>query len=32
METKNIGLRGIPVADTRITNTDGKRAKPIYRG
>lgn len=32
METKNIGLRGIPVADTRISNIDGQRGKLIYRG
>ena len=32
MDTKNIGLRGIPVADTRISNIDGQRGKLIYRG
>lgn len=32
MDTKNIGLRGIEVADTRISNIDGKRGKLIYRG
>lgn len=32
METKNIGLRGIEVADTRISNIDGKQGKLIYRG
>lgn len=32
METKNIGLRGIEVADTRISNIDGGRGKLIYRG
>jgi citrate synthase len=32
METKNIGLRDIPVADTRISNIDGERGKLIYRG
>ncbi|MCY4251957.1 MAG: citrate (Si)-synthase, partial [Thaumarchaeota archaeon] len=32
METKNIGLRGIEVADTRISNIDGERGKLIYRG
>jgi citrate synthase len=32
METKNIGLRGIEVADTRISNIDGKRGRLIYRG
>lgn len=32
METKNIGLRGIEVADTRISNIDGQKGKLIYRG
>ncbi len=32
METKNIGLRGIPVADTRISNINGDEGKLIYRG
>jgi citrate synthase len=32
MDTKNIGLRGIPVADTRISNIDGQLGKLIYRG
>lgn len=32
MDTKNIGLRGIEVADTRISNIDGTRGKLIYRG
>ena len=32
MDTKNIGLRGIPVADTRISNIDGERGRLIYRG
>jgi citrate synthase len=32
MDTKNIGLRGIPVADTRISNIDGEQGKLIYRG
>lgn len=32
METKNIGLRGIEVADTRISNIDGEHGKLIYRG
>ncbi len=32
MDTKNIGLRGIEVADTKISNIDGKRGKLIYRG
>ena len=32
METKNIGLRNIEVADTRISHIDGDRGKLIYRG
>ncbi len=32
METKNIGLRGIEVADTRVSNIDGQEGKLIYRG
>lgn len=32
VDTKNIGLRGIPVADTRISNIDGRRGRLIYRG
>jgi citrate synthase len=32
METKNIGLRGIEIADTRISNIEGKIGKLIYRG
>jgi citrate synthase len=32
METKNIGLRDIEVADTRISNIDGSKGKLIYRG
>ena len=32
METKNIGLRGIEVADTRISNIDGVAGRLIYRG
>ena len=32
METKNIGLRGIEVADTKISNIDGENGKLIYRG
>lgn len=32
MDTKNIGLRGIEVADTRISNIDGERGRLIYRG
>jgi len=31
-ETKNIGLRGIKVADTRISDVDGERGILIYRG
>ncbi|MBD2100527.1 citrate/2-methylcitrate synthase [Leptolyngbya sp. FACHB-261] len=30
--TKNIGLRGIPVADTRICDIDGEQGILIYRG
>ncbi|MCH2405545.1 MAG: citrate synthase [Nitrosopumilus sp.] len=32
METKNIGLRGIEIADTRISNIEGEIGKLIYRG
>ena len=32
IDTKNTGLRGIPVADTRISNINGKLGKLIYRG
>ena len=32
METKNIGLRGIEVADTKISNIDGEKGRLIYRG
>jgi len=32
MDTKNIGLRNIEVADTRISNIDGTKGKLIYRG
>ncbi|MDH3192176.1 MAG: citrate synthase [Nitrosopumilus sp.] len=32
METKNIGLRGIEVADTKISNINGEKGKLIYRG
>ena len=32
METKNIGLRGIEVADSKISNIDGEKGKLIYRG
>lgn len=31
-ETKDIGLRGIPVADTKICAVDGEKGKLIYRG
>ena len=31
-ETKDIGLRGIPVADTKICSIDGEKGKLIYRG
>ena len=32
VETKNIGLRGIEVADTKISNIDGEKGRLIYRG
>jgi len=32
METKNIGLRGIEIADTRISKIEGDKGKLIYRG
>ena len=32
MNTKNIGLRGVEVADTRISNIDGENGRLIYRG
>ena len=32
METKNIGLRGIEVADTKVSNIDGEKGRLIYRG
>jgi len=32
METKNIGLRGIEIADTKISKIDGDEGKLIYRG
>ena len=32
METKNIGLRNIPIADTKISFIDGEKGKLIYRG
>ncbi len=31
-EIKNIGLRGIPVADTKICAIDGEKGRLIYRG
>ncbi len=31
-ETKDIGLRGIPVADTKISAVDGEKGRLIYRG
>ena len=32
MDTKNIGLRNIEVADTKISCIDGEKGKLIYRG
>jgi citrate synthase len=32
IKTKNIGLRGIKVADTKISDVDGKNGVLIYRG
>jgi len=32
VETKNIGLRGIKIADTRISDVDGEKGILIYRG
>jgi len=32
MKTKNIGLRGIEIADTKISNIEGEKGKLIYRG
>ena len=32
MKTKNIGLRGIEVADTRISKIDGENGRLVYRG
>ncbi|MHB9150365.1 MAG: citrate/2-methylcitrate synthase [Thermoleophilia bacterium] len=32
METKNMGLRGISVADTMVSNVDGEAGRLIYRG
>ncbi len=31
-DTKNIGLRGIKVADTRISDVDGEKGMLVYRG
>ncbi|MCZ7357767.1 MAG: citrate synthase [Candidatus Methanoperedens sp.] len=31
-ETKDIGLRGVPVADTKISAVDGEKGRLIYRG
>ncbi len=31
-ETKDIGLRGVPVADTKISVVDGEKGRLIYRG
>jgi len=31
-ETKDIGLRGIPVADTKICSIDGEKGRLTYRG
>lgn len=32
LETKNVGLRGIKIADTRISDVDGEKGNLIYRG
>ena len=32
MDARNIGLRNIEVADTRICSIDGENGKLIYRG
>lgn len=32
IDVKNIGLRGVKVADTRISDVDGKKGMLIYRG
>ncbi len=32
IDVKNIGLRGVKVADTRISNVDGEKGILIYRG
>lgn len=31
-ETKNVGLRGVTVADTRVSHVDGEAGRLIYRG
>ncbi|MHB0978918.1 MAG: citrate/2-methylcitrate synthase [Thermoleophilia bacterium] len=31
-ETKNVGLRGVSVADTMVSDVDGKAGRLIYRG
>ncbi len=32
LDTKNIGLRGVKIADTRISDVDGEKGNLIYRG
>jgi len=32
IDVKNIGLRGVKVADTRISDVDGEKGVLIYRG
>ena len=32
LDTKNVGLRGIKIADTRISDVDGEKGNLIYRG
>ena len=32
IDAKNIGLRGVKVADTRISDVDGEKGILIYRG
>ncbi|MCJ7747189.1 MAG: citrate (Si)-synthase [Desulfobacterales bacterium] len=32
LDTKNIGLRGVKVADTRISDVDGEKGILVYRG
>ena len=31
-DTKNIGLRGVTVADTRVSDVDGDKGRLVYRG